>query len=362
MLSNLFRDIFVRKRELRAAASPQDAVMLAARDLLAHNRFQEVIDTLAPLLQRGSQHAEALFMRGTAALELQRVPEAMADLERAVALSPREPRYLFNLALAHWITGDTERTIQLCNEAVRIAGFHAAHVMLANIELHGEDYFHVLARLHAHLKPRTYLEVGVFRGASLRIVPKETLAIGVDPEPILDEPPGPNQFVIAKTSDDYFASHDVIAELGGRRLGLAFIDGMHKFEYALRDFINIERLARPDTVVLVHDCYPLDARTAERERATAFWSGDIWRLILLLRKYRPDLGVHTISTPPTGLGMILNLDPSSRVLADKLEDIVAEYLATDYGVLEGRKRELLNAIPNDWSRISALLDSRARPT
>jgi len=33
----------------------------------------------------------------------------------------------------------------------------------------------------------------------------------------------------------------------------------------------------------------------------------------------------------------------------------------DYGVLEGRKRELLNACPNNWPAIAALLDSRPRP-
>ena len=133
---------------------------------------------------------------------------------------------------------------------------------------------------------------------------------------------------------------------------------MHRFEYALCDFINIERLSRPDSVILIHDCFPLDAQTAKRDRCTTFWSGDIWRLILLLRKYRPDLAVHTISTPPTGLGMIFNLDPASRILSDKLDAIVAEYLAVDYSVLDGRKRELLNAGPNDWDSITALLDSR----
>lgn len=360
MLSNLFRDFFRRKRQSGATENALDAAVLSAKTLLENNQFQQVIDLLAPVLRQNPGHAEALFMRGTAALELERQPEAMADLERAVELSPREPRYLFNLALAHWINGNTARTIDLCRKAISIASFPPAQLLLANIELYGEDYFAILARLHAQLKPRTYLEVGVFRGSSLRRVPPETLAIGIDPKPLLDQPPGPNQRVFAETSDDYFAKHDVVQEFGGHRIDMAFIDGMHQFEYALRDFINIERLAGPGCVVLVHDCYPLDAQTAMRERSTAFWSGDIWRLILLLQKYRPDLAVHTIATPPTGLGMIFNLDPSSRVLTDRLDDIVAEYLATDYSVLDGHKPELLNYCPNDWPAIAALLDSRTR--
>jgi hypothetical protein len=362
MLNTLFRSLFSRGTPARASAAKLDEGLLSAKGLLELNRFQDVVAELTPVLQQWPDNPEALFMRGTALLELQQIGEAKADLERAVQASPREPRYLYNLSLAHYIDGNTTRTIELCEQAVRVARFHPAHILLANIELHGEDYFQVMSRLHAHLKPLTYLEVGVFRGASLRVVPPSTQAIGVDPNPILDKPAGPNQRVFAETSDDYFAGHDVVAEFGGRRIELAFIDGMHQFEFALRDFINIERLSTRDSVVLVHDCYPLDAETAMRERTTAFWSGDIWRLILLLRKYRPDLAVHTITTPPTGLGMIFNLDPSSRVLADRLDEIVAEYLAMDYSVLEGRKRELLNACANDWPAIAGLLDSRPRPS
>jgi tetratricopeptide (TPR) repeat protein len=361
MLNNLIRNMLGRKPAEAPEGAP-DSEVLAAKELLAKNRFADVLQVLAPHLQRRPDHAEALFMRGTAQLEMQRNSEARTDLARAVELSPREPRYLYNLALTHWIEGDVDRTMQLCREAVDINGFALAHLLLANIELHGEDYFRVLARVHLHLKPRTYVEVGVFRGWSMRMVPPETQAIGIDPEPRLDQPPGPNQRVIAQTSDDYFAQHDVIAELGGRRIELAFIDGMHHFEYALRDFINIERLCGPDSVILVHDCYPLDRQTAERERSTAFWSGDIWRLILLLRKYRPDLAIRTIATPPTGLGMIFNLDPTSRVLADRLDEIVAEFLALDYGTLDGGKRHMLNACPNDWPTIAGLLDSRRRPS
>jgi hypothetical protein len=353
MLSNLFRNIFRDKR-------PPDADLLRAQDLLRRNLFRETLEAIAPVLSRHPDLPEALFIQGTACLELQQNDEGKRALERAVERAPNEPRYLFNLALAHWIDGNAARTVALCNEAVRISGFHAAHVLLANIEMSGEDYFRVLARLHAHVRPRTYLEIGVFRGASLRLVPATTQAIGVDPEPCLDEPPGPNQEVFAETSDVFFASHDVPAEFGGRPIDMAFIDGMHQFEFALRDFINIERNAHRGSVVLIHDCYPLDAQTAARERVTAFWSGDIWRLILILRKYRPDLMVHTISTPPTGLGLVCNLDPASTVLKDNLDAIVLEYLATDYGVLDGGKRAMLNACGNDWATIAGLLDARPR--
>lgn len=356
MLTRLIRNLF---------GTPADAAgellekLEQARALLKDNRPQEALDAIAPFLARNPDHAEALFVRGTALVELSRADEALPSLTRATKLSPREPRYLFNLALAHWMLGNSARTIELCKKAVEYGDFHQAHTLLANIELHGEHYFAVLSRLHQYLRPATYVEVGVFRGWSLQVVHPDTLALGVDPQPVLEQPAGPNQRVFAETSDHFFATHDVLAEFGGRRVEMAFIDGMHYFEFALRDFINIERLATRETVVLVHDCYPLDAPTASRDRSTVFWSGDVWRLILLLKKYRPALVVKTIATPPTGLGVILNLDPQSRVLSDNLDAIIAEFMATDFTTIEGRKQEAMNLFPNDWPAIQGLLDSRA---
>ena len=217
-----------------------------------------------------------------------------------------------------------------------------------------------MARIHSHLKPATYLEIGVDQGQSFAIVTPETRALGVDPNPRVRKALKPNQRVFAETSDDFFKNHDVISELGGKRLELAFIDGMHQFEFALRDFINVEKCCSPDSVILIHDVYPIDAISAARERASWFWSGDIWRLILILKKYRPDLIVNVIGTSPTGLGIVQNLDPNSRVLAEHLDEIVEEFLALDISALDGRKDEMLNRIPNDWPAIARLIGSRLK--
>jgi predicted O-methyltransferase YrrM len=272
----------------------------------------------------------------------------------------RRARELFLRARWHHWLGRREQALALCRESVAHADYSRAYTLLSRLSLPGEDYFHVLGRLHRYLKPRTYLEIGVSRGRSLEQVLPGTRVVGIDPQPNLSAPPGANWRIFAQTSDEFFTRHDARTELGGLPAEMAFIDGMHRFEYALRDFINIERVSAPGSVILMHDCYPLDERTAQREQRTGFWSGDIWRLLLLLRERRPDLMVHTIATPPTGLGIVLNPDAGSRLLAQHVNELTAEYLARDFSVLAGRQRQALGLIENRWPAIRALLERRAR--
>lgn len=355
MLGSLISSIAGMLRRNPPAAQYVEAELEAVRDLLAQNDREAVIRRASLLLARLPEHAEARYLRGTAMLELQRATDALPDLQQAVKLNPAEPRYRYNLAAAQSFLGDGNSAVENCKAAVSNSNFALAHGLWASIELPGDNYLTQLQRIHDYLRPRTYLEIGIYKGHSLRRVHPETRVIGIDPVPRLEQPAGPLQAVHAITSDDYFAAHDAIAELGGERVQLAFIDGLHQFEFALRDFMNIERVCNPDSIVLVHDCYPLDRQTAGREQKTYFWSGDVWRLIPLLKKYRPDLSINVIGTPPTGLGTIRNLDPDSRVLWERLDEIVAEFMALDYAVLDANKAEMLNRYSNEWPQIEDLL-------
>ena len=231
----------------------------------------------------------------------------------------------------------------------------SAHTLLAHVELRGEHCLRLLAKIHKHLRPRTYLEIGVAHGDSLTLVGKSTLAIGIDPRPTITEPLRRSVRVIRETSDGFFAHYDLKTEFSGKPLDLAFIDGMHQFEYSLRDFVNIERYSSPNTTVLIHDCYPLDAATSARDRTTTFWSGDVWKMILCLKKYRPDLRVHTLAAPPTGLGIVRGLDRRSNVLQANLEEIYREFVPLPYSAIESDKPGHFNLVPGDWKAASRLL-------
>jgi hypothetical protein len=213
----------------------------------------------------------------------------------------------------------------------------------------------LLRLIHNHLKPATYVEIGVGQGHSFFRVLPGTAAIGIDPNPKIDAPPGARLFRLK--SDDFFATHDLREELGGRLVDVAFIDGWHNFEFALRDFMNLERYCGPESVILIHDCYPTDRDSAIRDPypGIPMWSGDVWKLILCLKQYRTDLAVSVVDCPPTGMGIVTGLDPNSGVLAEHYDEIYEAFIDLDYSFLDEGKEEKLNRVPNDWEVVQALL-------
>jgi hypothetical protein len=200
------------------------------------------------------------------------------------------------------------------------------------IELHGEDYKVVLRRLHALLKPSSYLEIGSRDGSSLALASCASIAI----DPVFNLTGSffgskPSCCLYAMGSDKFFAEFNP-EQIFGREIDFAFLDGLHLAEFLLRDFINVERACKRNSVITVHDCIPLDAAMARRSesgpgevrsaRFPAWWTGDVWKVIPALRLFRPELQIMALDAQPTGLVMITGLDPLSTILSDHYSDIV----------------------------------------
>ena len=297
--------------------------------------------------------ADALFMRGVGLLQAGQASRARWQLALAARLASSNAVYFGAAALAAYQSGDIDAGVKNAERALELEpGLDSARDLLAAMFVHGEEYLRVLQRIHEHLRPRTYLEIGVALGWSLALVAPQTRTLAIDPAPQLTFAPPPNVRLFKETSDDFFAQHDVRAELDGLPVDLAFIDGMHHFEFALRDFMNVERCCSPDSTIVLDDCFPRDRLTAQRERNSSAWSGDVWKLVVILKKYRPDLSVHVVAAPPTGVCIVRKLDPSSRFLADNHKRLAAEFMALDYAYLEKDRAAKLNLFPNDWSKIT----------
>jgi hypothetical protein len=227
---------------------------------------------------------------------------------------------------------------------------------IASARADGLHYRTLLRFIHWRLLPRTYVEIGVARGATLQLATPGTRVIGVDPAPQLTRPLASGETIMRQTSDEFFERADLDDILDHQPVDLAFVDGMHQFEYALRDIMHLERRSQPGTTILVHDCCPIDSASASRERTTSRWTGDVWKVILCLRDYRPDLSITTLGAAPSGLGVIQGLDPTSPILEEVYDDAVARYVDLSYDTLgEGPdKAARLNYRPVTPSQIRRL--------
>jgi hypothetical protein len=241
----------------------------------------------------------------------------------------------------------------------------AEHLNESLRRLPGPAYYQVLRWIHRLVEPANYLEIGVHKGISLVQARPGTLCIGVDPEPRIEAPIDedierklPETTIYELTSDEFFARYD-LTELFGGPVGLAFIDGLHLFEQVLWDFVNVERHSDAQTMILLHDCLPLDAVTASRDRTTDFYCGDVWKAALALRRLRPELEMVTVRTPPTGLCLVRGLGAANRSLEQELPEVIETYRDLDFDYYSAHRHEMPVEIPNQRGAVRSWLESAA---
>lgn len=177
-----------------------------------------------------------------------------------------------------------------------------------------------LAMLHKLLVPKVYLELGVQYGHSLKLASAAELAIGVDPEPLID--PTNNQMIYRCSSNDFFTYY---AD-PGLWINMAFIDGSHLFEDVLKDFINVEAHSYPDTVIVFDDVLPYTQEMTSRTMVPGHWTGDAWKVAPVLKEHRPDLHIMLVDTEPTGTMVVWGTSGKGALdLVSRYHDLVDEY-------------------------------------
>ncbi|MDR6984039.1 hypothetical protein J2X32_002681 [Rheinheimera pacifica] len=323
---------------LRARASTQLA-QLGLPNIQQHET--------APLFNPDTAHflqSATAFFQDEPALEL-----ALADYYQ------REQR--FDQAIVHWqqVSAMLEKdTPQPYYERLKEAYRNVKGFPLGSVEqetLRGDiDKHKLLAAIHAKLEPEFYFEIGVQTGKSLALAKCE--ALGVDPMPLLNVELSKNAKVITASSDAFFAQKSDM--LLSKQVDLAFIDGMHLFEYALRDFINTERHLKPCSLIVIDDIYPGHIDQANRDRCTRAWTGDVWKVKAILQQFRPDLVMLAVDAYPTGLLLITALDPDNTQLEQNYSAIVQEYLSKPLPQAEVVQRD--GAVSGKNEQIFKLID------
>jgi tetratricopeptide (TPR) repeat protein len=283
---------------------------------------------------------------------------ALSRMARLAAAAPDDLNRQSVLAEMLLRAGEKRRAIEALVALVdRYPDYPGAQGTLASVLMPGPHYREVLRAIHDRLRPETYLEIGVESGATLALAKSARIAIGVDPADFpLENALAPGARVVRKESDRFFAETTREECFGARGVDLAFIDGMHLFEYALRDFVNVERFCHAGSTVILHDCLPIAKIAAERERKTRFWVGDTWKAAVTIARKRPDLRIRTILTPPSGLVVIRRLSPESTLLADELGAVIDELRDVAYERAAGDFPPELHPVSNDERGLAEALE------
>lgn len=160
-----------------------------------------------------------------------------------------------------------------------------------------------LTHLRRSLPLRSYLEIGVSKGATFRNVTFER-KFAVDPHFRFRYKNTLGEMYYETTSDAYFAglNDDVIFDC-------VFIDGLHHWEQALRDFDNTLQHTHANSLIVIDDVYPCDEFSILRsqEKAVAMrllkapgvrhansWHGDVFKAAFMIAYFYPDISFVTI--------------------------------------------------------------------
>lgn len=171
-------------------------------------------------------------------------------------------------------------------------------------------------------KFESYLEIGV-RDGDVFFMINCAKKVAVDPvyslnwkgqvKRVIHEASG--HILFTGTSDDFF-NHVASGLLKVSTFDIVLIDGMHEFDYALRDIENSLKYLSSNGYIIVHDCNPITPEAAcsfqdwKARNFTGIWNGDVWKSIYYLSVNRPDLKVVVIDSDH-GLGIISRSDRSN---------------------------------------------------
>jgi hypothetical protein len=65
--------------------------------------------------------------------------------------------------------------------------------------------------------------------------------------------------------------------------------------------------------------------TRDLDNLRGAWTGDVWKIIPVLQKYRPDLKLTILDCAPTGLLLVSDLDPANDTLSQNYDTILRDY-------------------------------------
>ena len=143
----------------------------------------------------------------------------------------------------------------------------------------GDTSWHIpfVASIAQITQPKVYVEIGIYQAATLNAVAQHSeLAIGVDINPAA------GQYIKAKNAEFVSGTTAELVALCASRntvIDFAFIDGDHRSEAVMSDFIGVEKFASKNALILFHDTWPENEDDASDGRCS-----DSYRVPSLVRE------------------------------------------------------------------------------
>lgn len=214
----------------------------------------------------------------------------------------------------------------------------------------------VITTLMKQKNLRNYLEIGVHNAHILFRI-KSNFKIAIDPKFAFDTARKIGKTILnpynlynqyfEKTSDDFFAN-DAQKIIDNKKIEISLIDGMHQYDYALRDIENTLKYLSDDGVIIIHDCNPQTKAASgtwdewQSRNEEGFWNGDVWKAIVHLRSTRKDINVFVLDCDH-GLGVVTKSKPENvlHLTPDEIEKM-------QYEAFDADRKNLLNLKPADY--------------
>lgn len=319
-----------------------------------YQRFHnlDLSDLLPRLIRQQASPAAALYFSALDLAGLGNYAAACRLAQQAARLEPDNPQAAFLLADLLRRSGQRDRARLQALQSLKSWPCHQSSNAVLDCCTIDEalplemEHYELLHQAHRLLHPRRYLEIGISTGKSLALAGRNTAVIGIDPETACNDKlffhsPETVPSLHKLGSDEFFMQGCYEREWGNLPFDIAFIDGLHLFEQALKDFMNLEKRSMDTSIIFIHDCLPVNLAGAERERRTMVWTGDVWKVIACLKAVRPDLEIVTFPVRPSGLTMVRRLDRNSTVLQDCFNQLVERFMSERLPQAMAERLELL---------------------
>jgi len=355
------------------------------------NNLTEAEQLYKQILSLAPSDPDALNLLGVLAFQRKKPDEAESLIRRAIASCPTVAEYYHNLGDVLIHQGKIQEAEASYQQAIQVKDATGKPPLLR---------FDVVQAVLDHLKGTTYLEIGVDTGRMFGKI-KAARKFGVDPEPthdlinhIVNESKfrnlkystdaignihqyelngtvssnqtngvdNPSRCELHYVTSDQFFAEQAPALFSHDRIHVAFVDGLHSYEQAYRDVLNVLDYLDAGGVILMHDCNPAKESTAVP--ATSYeevckmhipdwdhqWCGDVWKAVVRLRANHDDLKIFVLDCD-FGIGVVYKGQPE-----DKLNLSLSDIERMTYDDLDKNRKALLNLKPPSflWKFITHL--------